>query len=466
MPSQLDPLMKKRSDWMMAAMLALRVALAASPPPPGRRRRRQAGGGPGLEVVLLEEVMLEEVMLEEVLCCGSPGAAGGGWREAGLRYLVRSEPRCRRERTEKSHQQKAPPTPPNSDDDAADDEEDDDDGDDDDDDDDDDMAVTAINWVSGKEKEQKFWASKETVCFIHWAPLPGESGWKCILPGAEMSARPATSQEELWNAFGDDHLHAELIKLLPQRLHLQLNSHPADLGWCPGDPDTRGEERRGEERRGEGRRGKEREGEERRLGRVEERRGDERSEKERGGEEKRGGDRKRRGFSSDKQQYTDFQALLRNVGVYLRPDISKVQGGGGHLGVGDDLLQLLFVLFHGRAAALSITRRSDSLLRTLSMMGMRACLVSSTLVFTSADSSAILGSSFALSWVMSSLCFLAYSSTMGSSISRYLAMCKFNTFFRFSRLGCSSAVRASTSAVMAVRASAVASMIWLMTALV
>ena len=44
-------------------------------------------------------------------------------------------------------------------------------------------------------------ASKETVCFIHWAPLAGESGWKCILPGVATSARPATSHDELWKAY-------------------------------------------------------------------------------------------------------------------------------------------------------------------------------------------------------------------------------------------------------------------------
>lgn len=43
--------------------------------------------------------------------------------------------------------------------------------------------------------------SKDTVCFIHWAPQAGESGWKCILLGATTSARPATNQDELWNAY-------------------------------------------------------------------------------------------------------------------------------------------------------------------------------------------------------------------------------------------------------------------------
>lgn len=43
--------------------------------------------------------------------------------------------------------------------------------------------------------------SKDTVCFIHWAPQAGESGWKCILLGATTSARPATNQEELWKAY-------------------------------------------------------------------------------------------------------------------------------------------------------------------------------------------------------------------------------------------------------------------------
>lgn len=43
--------------------------------------------------------------------------------------------------------------------------------------------------------------SKETVCFIHWDPLAGESGWKCTLPGGEVSPRPATTQEELWKAY-------------------------------------------------------------------------------------------------------------------------------------------------------------------------------------------------------------------------------------------------------------------------
>lgn len=43
--------------------------------------------------------------------------------------------------------------------------------------------------------------SKETVCFIHWAPLAGESGWKWTLPGGEASPRPATNQEELWKAY-------------------------------------------------------------------------------------------------------------------------------------------------------------------------------------------------------------------------------------------------------------------------
>lgn len=43
--------------------------------------------------------------------------------------------------------------------------------------------------------------SKETICRIHCAPLAGESGWKWTRPGAAGSARPATSQDELWKAY-------------------------------------------------------------------------------------------------------------------------------------------------------------------------------------------------------------------------------------------------------------------------
>lgn len=52
--------------------------------------------------------------------------------------------------------------------------------------------------------------SKETVCFIHWDPHAGESGWKWTRPGAATSPRPATSQEELWKAY----LHGENVRLI------------------------------------------------------------------------------------------------------------------------------------------------------------------------------------------------------------------------------------------------------------
>lgn len=43
--------------------------------------------------------------------------------------------------------------------------------------------------------------SKDTIWRIHWAPLAGESGWKCTRPGVAGSALPATSQAELWKAY-------------------------------------------------------------------------------------------------------------------------------------------------------------------------------------------------------------------------------------------------------------------------
>lgn len=52
--------------------------------------------------------------------------------------------------------------------------------------------------------------SKDTVCFIHWPPQAGESGWKCILLGAMTSARPATNQDELWKAYLT-HTHAHCL---------------------------------------------------------------------------------------------------------------------------------------------------------------------------------------------------------------------------------------------------------------
>lgn len=52
--------------------------------------------------------------------------------------------------------------------------------------------------------------SKDTVCFIHWPPQAGESGWKCILLGAMTSARPATNQDELWKAYLT-HTHTHIV---------------------------------------------------------------------------------------------------------------------------------------------------------------------------------------------------------------------------------------------------------------
>ena len=43
--------------------------------------------------------------------------------------------------------------------------------------------------------------SKDTTCFIHWAPLAGESGWTWILGGELGSALPATTQLLVWNAY-------------------------------------------------------------------------------------------------------------------------------------------------------------------------------------------------------------------------------------------------------------------------
>ena len=43
--------------------------------------------------------------------------------------------------------------------------------------------------------------SKETTCFIHWAPFAGESGWTWIRGGELGSALPATTQLEVWNAY-------------------------------------------------------------------------------------------------------------------------------------------------------------------------------------------------------------------------------------------------------------------------
>lgn len=43
--------------------------------------------------------------------------------------------------------------------------------------------------------------SKEIGCFIQWAPLAGLSGCTWILGGDTGSARPATTQALLWNAY-------------------------------------------------------------------------------------------------------------------------------------------------------------------------------------------------------------------------------------------------------------------------
>lgn len=39
--------------------------------------------------------------------------------------------------------------------------------------------------------------SNETICFVQWEPLAGESGWTCILGGVEGSPLPAMTQLEL-----------------------------------------------------------------------------------------------------------------------------------------------------------------------------------------------------------------------------------------------------------------------------
>ncbi|KAJ8403739.1 hypothetical protein AAFF_G00346070 [Aldrovandia affinis] len=100
---------------------------------------------------------------------------------------------------------------------------------------------------------------------------------------------------------------------------------------------------------------------------------------------------------------------------------------------------------------LTSSRRSVSLLRMASTMGMSLSLVSSTLILISSRSSATTGSIFFFSSAISTWCLAIRSWTSGCSFSLYCAMCFCSTAFSAARLGSRSVFSASTSVMICSR---------------